>query len=64
MSISNARRYYLTLPSKEYKTQLVMQAKKAGKSTSRYIVYRLELLETIEKNTVGAALIKDISNGQ
>ena len=60
MPISNDRRLYLTLPSEQYKLDIEREAKARGFSMSQYVIIRLEMLQLIEADEVGAALVKSL----
>lgn len=63
MPISNERRHYLTLPDEDYKKRLEQLANDKGMSMSTFIVWRLDLLEKIERDPVGKALVLAKTNG-
>ena len=63
MGISNERRYYLTLPDADYKQRLISESVDANMSTSRYIVYQLDLMRKLKGHPVGKALVENIGNG-
>jgi hypothetical protein len=61
MSVAQERRIYITFEDEAAATNIKKTAQAKKLSASKYIVGRLELLDKVEQNPVGAELIKYIN---
>ena len=60
MPINHDRRIYVTFKNAAEVAAIKNQADKEGKSASRYVIDRLELLNYLERDPIGSAIIETI----